>query len=150
MADRTMQILLVEDSPDDVLFTREAFADADMPHQLHVVQDGDDAMSFLRQEGEHAAAPTPDLILLDLNLPRKDGREVLTEVKADPELREIPIVVLTTSSSDEDIMHSYRSYVNSYIRKPVTFDKFVEAVQAIGRYWFSLVTLPQDGQHGGI
>lgn len=148
MADRTMQILLVEDSPDDVLFTREAFADADMPHELHVVQDGDAAMAFLRREGDHGAAPTPDLILLDLNLPRKDGREVLTEVKADPELREIPVVVLTTSTSDEDIMHSYRSYVNSYIRKPVTFDKFVEAVQAIGRYWFSLVTLPHDGHPG--
>ncbi|HEY2636174.1 MAG TPA: response regulator, partial [Solirubrobacteraceae bacterium] len=116
-------------------------------HELHVVQDGDDAMSFLRREGAYASVPVPDLILLDLNLPRKDGREVLTEVKADSELREIPVVVLTTSSSDEDIMHSYRSYVNSYIRKPVTFEKFVEAVQAIGRYWFNLVTLPHDG-HG--
>ncbi|HEY2636175.1 MAG TPA: YqgE/AlgH family protein [Solirubrobacteraceae bacterium] len=94
MADRTMQILLVEDSPDDVLFTREAFADAELAHELHVVRDGDAAMAFLRRQGEHAGAPTPDLILLDLNLPRKDGREVLTEVKADLELREIPIVVL--------------------------------------------------------
>jgi CheY-like chemotaxis protein len=149
MADRTMEILLVEDSPDDVLFTREALADADLPHRLSVARDGEEAMAFLRREGAHGDAPAPDLILLDLNLPRKDGREVLTEVKADSELREIPIVVLTTSSSDEDIMHSYRSYVNSYIRKPVTFEKFVEAVQAIGRYWFSLVTLPRGPRDPG-
>ena len=143
-----MEILLVEDSPDDVLFTQEALADADLDHRLHVARDGEEAMAFLRREGEHAGAPVPDLVLLDLNLPRKDGREVLTEVKGHPELREIPIVVLTTSSSDEDIMHSYRSYVNSYIRKPVTFDKFAEAVQAIGRYWFSLVTLPHGPRDG--
>jgi DNA-binding response OmpR family regulator len=137
-----MQILLVEDSPDDVPFTQEAFADAEFEHELHVVRDGEVAMEFLRDP----ARELPDLMLLDLNLPRKDGREVLTEVKGDAELREVPIVVLTTSSSDEDIMHSYRSYVNSYIRKPVTFDKFVEAVQAIGRYWFSLVTLPHGSR----
>jgi DNA-binding response OmpR family regulator len=142
VADRLMQILLVEDSPDDVLFTQEAFADAEFEHELHVVRDGEAAMEFLRDPSR----ALPDLMLLDLNLPRKDGREVLTEVKADAELRELPIVVLTTSSSDEDIMHSYRSYVNSYIRKPVTFDKFVEAVQAIGRYWFSLVTLPHGSR----
>jgi chemotaxis family two-component system response regulator Rcp1 len=149
MADRTMEILLVEDSPDDVLFTREALVDADLPHRLSVARDGEEAMAFLRREGDHGDAPVPDLILLDLNLPRKDGREVLTEVKGDAGLREIPIVVLTTSSSDEDIMHSYRSYVNSYIRKPVTFEKFVEAVQAIGRYWFSLVTLPRGPRDPG-
>jgi CheY-like chemotaxis protein len=149
MADRTMEILLVEDSPDDVLFTREALVDADLPHRLSVARDGEEAMAFLRREGDHGDAPVPDLILLDLNLPRKDGREVLTEVKGDAELREIPIVVLTTSSSDEDIMHSYRSYVNSYIRKPVTFENFVEAVQAIGRYWFSLVTLPHGPRDPG-
>jgi CheY-like chemotaxis protein len=143
-SERPMEVLLVEDSADDVFLTQEAFEDAEREVNLHVARDGEEAMAFLRREGEHSAAPRPDLILLDLNMPRKDGREVLTEIRSDPSLTELPIVVLTTSSSDEDILHAYREHVNSYIRKPVTFDKFVEAVRGLGNYWFSLVTLPSS------
>jgi CheY-like chemotaxis protein len=141
-SERPMEVLLVEDSADDVFLTQEAFADAEREVNLHVARDGEEAMAFLRREGQNAEAPRPDLILLDLNMPRKDGREVLTEIRRDKALTDLPVVVLTTSSSDEDILHAYREHVNSYIRKPVTFDKFVEAVRGLGDYWFSLVTLP--------
>jgi CheY-like chemotaxis protein len=143
-----MEILLVEDSPDDVLFTQEALADAEVPTRLHVARDGEEAMSFLRGEGGHAGAPRPDLVLLDLNMPRKDGREVLAEVKTDPELKSIPVVVLTTSSSDEDINKAYCAHVNSYVRKPVNFDRFVEVVRALERYWARVVTLPGHAPAG--
>jgi CheY-like chemotaxis protein len=133
-----MDVLLVEDSPDDVFLTQEAFEDAAVEVHLHVARDGEEAMDFLRDESH----PRPDLILLDLNMPRKDGREVLIEVRDDPRLTDIPIVVLTTSSSDEDILAAYQAHVNSYVRKPVTFDRFAEAVRALGDYWFRLVTLP--------
>jgi CheY-like chemotaxis protein len=143
--ERAAQILLVEDSPHDVLFTQEAFAETDLDHDLHVVGDGEEAMAFLRNEGGYAAKPRPDLVLLDLNMPRKDGREVLAELKGDPVLRDIPVVVLTTSSAEEDIVRCYSAHANSYVRKPVILDTFRAAVQSIGRYWFSFVTLPQQG-----
>ena len=134
---RSFDVLLVEDSPEDVILTQEAFEAQEFEATLHVVGDGDKAMRFLR-----AARVKPDLVLLDLNLPRKDGREVLREIKEDPELTEVPVVVLTTSSAHEDIRSAYAAHVNSYVRKPVTFEKFVDAVRDIGDYWFGLVTLP--------
>src|SRR3954453_12199319 len=141
---RTMEVLLVEDSADDVFLTQEAFDDAAVEVRLHVARDGEEAMDFLRGESN----PRPDLMLLDLNMPRKDGREVLLEVRQDPNLTDIPIVVLTTSTSDEDILAAYQAHVNSYIRKPVTFERFAEAVKALGDYWFELVTLPPPSTPG--
>ena len=135
-----MQVLLAEDSADDVFLTQEAFADANVSVEIHVARDGEEAMAFLRDSDK----PRPDLMLLDLNMPRKDGRDVLLEVRDDPALTDIPIVVLTTSTSDEDILAAYQSHVNSYIRKPVTFERFAEAVKALGEYWFGLVTLPGE------
>ncbi len=140
---RLLHILLVEDSPGDVLLTREAFKDAKVANQLHVVEDGEAAMEFLRREGDYARVPTPDLVLLDLNLPRKDGREVLAEIKGDDELRRIPVVVLTTSASDVDIVRAYEHYVNSYIRKPIDLEQFLTAVQTIDDYWLGVVALPK-------
>ncbi|MCI0680804.1 MAG: response regulator [Gemmataceae bacterium] len=139
---RPAEILLVEDNRGDVELTREALEDAKVSNRLHVVQDGVEAMEFLRRQGPHAAAPRPDLILLDLNLPRKDGREVLAEIKADDDLRVIPVVVLTTSKADEDIMKSYKHHVNSYITKPVDFAGFTKVVKSIECFWFSVVVLP--------
>ena len=139
---RLAQILLVEDSPADVELTRQALADAKVANHVHVVEDGEAAMNFLRREGEHENAPVPDLILLDLNLPRKDGREVLAEIKADPRLKTIPVVVLTTSAADEDILTAYSHHVNSYIRKPVRLSEFVKVVDSIDDYWLAIVTLP--------
>jgi CheY-like chemotaxis protein len=139
---RLAQILLVEDSPADVELTRQALADAKVANHVHVVEDGEVAMSFLRREGRYADAPVPDLILLDLNLPRKDGREVLAEIKADPRLKTIPVVVLTTSAADEDILAAYAHHVNSYIRKPVRLSEFVKVVDSIDDYWLAIVTLP--------
>jgi CheY-like chemotaxis protein len=139
---RLAQILLVEDSPADVELTRQALADAKVANHVHVVEDGEVAMSFLRREGRYADAPVPDLILLDLNLPRKDGREVLAEIKADPRLKTIPVVVLTTSAADEDILAAYTHHVNSYIRKPVRLSEFVKVVDSIDDYWLAIVTLP--------
>lgn len=136
------EILMVEDSPADVLMTREAFEQARLVNTLHVVEDGVQAMQFLRREAEFASSPRPDLILLDLNLPRKNGREVLAEIKADPELRSIPVVILTTSQAEQDILEAYNLHANCYIVKPVGFDNFAKAVQSIQRFWFSLVTLP--------
>ncbi|MEW6403554.1 MAG: response regulator [Chloroflexota bacterium] len=139
---RHIEILLVEDSPADILLTREAFEQNRLVNALHVTEDGIDAMDFLYRRGKHASAPRPDLILLDLNLPRKSGREVLAEIKADPDLRSIPIVVLTTSSADEDILQAYDLNANCYVVKPVGFDNFMAAVQSIRHFWFSVVTLP--------
>jgi CheY-like chemotaxis protein len=137
-----IQILLVEDDPGDVLMTREAFEDNRVANKLHVVSDGAEAMEFLRKEGEHAEAPTPDLVLLDLNLPRMDGREVLAAVKADDALRQIPIVVLTTSESEEDVLRSYALHANAYVTKPVDFDRFIEVVRKIDDFFVSVVRLP--------
>jgi CheY-like chemotaxis protein len=139
---RPAEILLVEDNVGDAELTREALADAKINNNLHVVQDGIEALEYLRRQGRHADAPRPDLILLDLNLPKKDGREVLAEIKADESLRVIPVVVLTTSKADEDIMKSYQQHVNSYITKPVDFAGFVKVVKSIECFWFSVVVLP--------
>ncbi|MFL7868158.1 MAG: response regulator [Anaerolineales bacterium] len=141
---RHIEILLVEDSPADVLLTREAFEQNKILNTLHVAEDGVQAMDFLYKRGDYASAPRPDLILLDLNLPRKNGREVLAEIKADSDLRKIPIVVLTTSSAEEDILRAYDLNANCYVVKPVGFDNFMEAMQSIRHFWFSIVTLPPE------
>lgn len=145
---RQVEILLVEDNPADVLMTRAAFEDFRITNTLHVVEDGVEALAYLHQEGEFAGTPRPDLIMLDLNLPRKNGREVLAEIKADQALRTIPVVVLTTSKSEQDILQAYDLHANSYIVKPVGFVNFVEAVKSIKNYWFSLVTLPTEMENG--
>jgi CheY-like chemotaxis protein len=135
-------ILLVEDSPADIRLTEEALLDSPIVDTLHVTRDGEQAMDFLRQRGAHTDAPRPDLVLLDLNLPRKDGREVLEELKGDPELRRIPIVVLTTSATEADILRSYDLHVNSYVTKPVDLDEFAHAVHSIQVFWGGVVQLP--------
>ena len=137
-----IDILLVEDDPGDVLLIREAFEDNKVHNRLHVVPDGVEALTFLRQEGEHADAPRPDLVLLDLNLPRKDGREVLAEVKGDESLQHTPVVVLTTSKAEEDVLRSYKLHANAYVTKPVDFEKFVEVVRKIDDFWVTVVKLP--------
>ena len=138
-----IDVLLVEDDPGDVLMTREAFEDYKVRNTLHVANNGVEAMAFLRKEGDHAQAPTPDLILLDLNLPKMDGREVLAAVKEDPELRSIPIVVLTTSEAEEDVVRSYSLHANAYVTKPVDFERFVAVVQQIDDFFVSVVRLPR-------
>ena len=138
-----IDVLLVEDDPGDVLMTREAFELNHVGNTLHVVSDGVEAMEFLRREGAHADAPRPGLVLLDLNLPRKDGREVLSEIKADPELCDIPVVILTTSSADEDIVRSYRLHANAYVTKPVDFKRFIEVVRQIDHFFVTIVSLPR-------
>ena len=143
-----IDILLVEDSPADVLITREAFAEFKIVNTLHVVEDGVEAMAFLNHEGKYASVLRPDLILLDLNLPRKNGREVLAEIKTDPKLKHIPVVILTTSHSERDVLEAYDQHANCYIVKPVGFDNFVEAVKTIRQFWFSVVTLPPEETHG--
>jgi two-component system, chemotaxis family, response regulator Rcp1 len=138
-----LEILLVEDSPSDVRLTQEAFKDAKVQVNLHVVTDGAEAMNFLLKQGKHANAPVPDLILLDLNLPKKDGREVLAEIKASPTLKSIPVVILTTSQSGADIMDSYRQHANCYISKPVDLEGFLKVVRSIDSFWLSVVKLPR-------
>ena len=138
-----IDVLLVEDDPGDVLMTREAFEQHKAANNLHVVNDGIEATKFLRREDGYENAPRPGLVLLDLNLPRKDGREVLAEIKADPDLCDIPIVVLTTSSSDEDILRSYKLHANAYVTKPVDFNQFVEVVRQIDHFFFTVITLPR-------
>ncbi|MEW5728658.1 MAG: response regulator [Pseudomonadota bacterium] len=138
----TFDILLVEDNPGDARLAQEALKEGRMPSRLKVVVDGVEAMSYLRREGGYGEAPRPHLVLLDLNLPRKDGRQVLAEMKADPELRRIPVVVLTTSQADQDIMRSYDLHANCYITKPVDLDRFISVVRSIEEYWCSVVTLP--------
>jgi two-component system, chemotaxis family, response regulator Rcp1 len=146
MADhaRPVEILLVEDNPGDVRLAQEALTDAKMANNLNVVSDGVEALAYLRREGPHAKAARPDLILLDLNLPKKDGREVLEEVKEDPDLRTIPVVVLTTSDAEADVIRSYELHANAYVRKPVDFDAFIEVVRTIEDFWFSVVKLPPE------
>jgi CheY-like chemotaxis protein len=138
---RVINVLLVEDDPGDVLMTREAFEEY-LNNRLDVVSDGSEALAYLRREGEYADAPRPDLILLDLNLPRRDGREVLAEVKADVNLRTIPVIVLTTSQADEDVLKSYQLHANAYVTKPVDFDGFIEAIRQIDHFFVSVVQLP--------
>ena len=137
-----LKVLLVEDDPGDVLMTREAFEENKVANRLAVVPDGVDAMAFLRKEGEYADAPTPDLVLLDLNLPRMDGREVLAAMKSDPELRRIPVVVLTTSEAEEDVLRSYSLHANAYVTKPVDFQRFIDVVRQIDDFFVSVVRLP--------
>ncbi|GAA2369632.1 response regulator [Nonomuraea africana] len=143
---RPIDVLLVEDDPGDVLLTREAFELNEVRNRLHVVNDGEEAMAFLRRQGGYASAPRPDMMLLDLNLPRKDGREVLADVKSDPDLRSIPIVVLTTSEAEEDILHSYRLHANAYVAKPVDFHQFIRVVRQIDDFFVGVVKLPPPGQ----
>jgi two-component system, chemotaxis family, response regulator Rcp1 len=140
-----LQVLLVEDSPGDVRLTQEAFREANMGLQLHVAADGVEAMEFLRCEGAHAGAPRPDLILLDLNLPRMDGREVLARIKADDSLKRIPTVILTTSEAEVDIAKSYQLQANCYLSKPVQLDAFEALVKSINDFWLTKAKLPQQG-----
>jgi len=137
-----IEILLVEDSPDDADLTVDALRDGRVRNRITVVEDGEEAMAFLRRQGKYAAAPRPDLILLDLNLPRKNGREVLAEVKQDPELRRIPVVIMTSSDDEKDILAAYNLHVNCYVTKPVDLDQFIHVVKSIEHFWFSIVKLP--------
>jgi len=139
---RPIEILLVEDNPGDVRLTKEAFKDSKVLNSLNVAKDGAEAMAFLRREGKYTDAVRPDLILLDLNLPKKDGREVLTEIKNDLNLKRIPVVILTVSKAEEDIIRSYELHANCYIAKPVDLDRFIEVVKAIEDFWFTIVKLP--------
>jgi CheY-like chemotaxis protein len=135
-------VLLVEDDPGDVLMIREAFDENKVRNELHVCSDGEDALLFLRQEAPHEDAPRPDLVLLDLNLPRRDGREVLAEIKADERLQTIPVVVLTTSEAEEDVLRSYALHANAYVTKPVDFDRFIDVVRQIDDFFVTVVKLP--------
>ena len=139
---RPVEILLVEDNAGDVRLAREGLRECKLLNNLSVADDGVKAMAFLRREGEHAHAPRPDLIMLDLNLPRKDGREVLKEIKEDEKLKQIPVVVLTTSKAEEDIVKSYSLHANCYVTKPLAIEQFIEVVQAIETFWFTIVKLP--------
>ena len=139
---KVIEILLVEDNPGDVRLTREALRDGKVKNNLHVAVDGEEAMAFLRREGPHAGAPRPDLILLDLNLPKKNGREVLAEVKSDPALMRIPVVVLTTSHDEQDVHAAYEHHANCYITKPVDLEQFLRVVRSIEDFWFTVVRLP--------
>ena len=145
---RPIEILLVEDSPADVRLTEEAFRENRIANNLHVVEDGEAAMAFLRRQGPYVDVPRPDLILLDLNLPRKDGREVLAEIKADDALKAIPVVVLTTSQAEQDILHSYNLNANCYITKPIDLDQFINVIKAVESFWLTIVTLPPRQNNG--
>jgi CheY-like chemotaxis protein len=139
---RVVDVLLVEDDPGDILMTQEAFADHKVHNRLHVVSDGVEAMAFLRKEGSYADVPSPDLILLDLNLPKMDGREVLAAIKEDEKLRSIPVVILTTSEAEEDVLRSYSLHANAYVTKPVDFERFIEVVKRIDDFFVTVVRLP--------
>lgn len=142
MNSRSVEILLVEDNPGDARLTQEAFNEGRLMNNLSVVTDGAEALAYLRQQGKYANSTRPDLVLLDLNLPKKDGREVLAEIKADEGLKMIPVVVLTTSASQEDVARAYGSHANCYITKPVDLDQFLRVAQSIENFWLSLVRLP--------
>ena len=137
-----VEILLVEDNPGDVRLTKEALKEGKVYSNLHWAKDGVEALEFLKREGKHAKAPRPDIILLDLNLPKKDGREVLAVIKKDSVLKHIPVVVLTTSEAEEDVLKSYELHANCYVTKPVDLEKFIHVVQSIDRFWLTVVTLP--------
>jgi len=146
---KPIEILLVEDNPGDVRLTREALKESKLNNNLHVVMDGEAAMDFVCQRGEYADMPRPDLVLLDLNLPKKDGRQVLKEIKTDEDLGTIPVVVLTTSEADEDIVKTYNLHANAYITKPVGIEKFIDVVKSVKDFWFTIVKLP-DERHKNI
>ncbi|RAM50932.1 response regulator [Mastigocladus laminosus UU774] len=139
-----IEILLIEDNPGDVELTKIALEDSKISVNLNVVEDGVEAIAFLRREGKYTQVPHPDIVLLDLNLPKKDGREVLAEIKADEKLKRIPVVVLTTSQAEEDVLRVYNLSANCYITKPVDFDQFVKIVQSIESFWFTIVKLPSE------
>ncbi len=140
----SIEILLIEDNPGDVELTKIALEDSKISVNLNIVEDGVEAIAFLRREGKYANVPHPDIVLLDLNLPKKDGREVLAEIKADEKLKRIPVVVLTTSQAEEDVLKVYNLSANCYITKPVDFDQFVKIVQSIENFWFTIVKLPPE------
>jgi len=142
MAKQHYDILLVEDNPADIRITQEAFKEAGVGNNLRIVKDGLEALVYLKQEAPHHNAPRPDLILLDLNMPRLDGREVLAEIKNDGALRKIPVIILTTSEADEDILNSYNLHANCYIPKPIDLDEFIEVIRSIEDFWLTLVILP--------
>ncbi|HSL44766.1 MAG TPA: response regulator [Anaerolineales bacterium] len=142
--DRPVEILLVEDNPGDVRLTQEVFKEGKVRNQLSVAWNGEEALAYLRREGRFAAAPRPDMILLDLNLPRKGGREVLAEIKADPKLKSIPVVILTTSEAEQDIVESYNQHANCYIVKPVDLDQFIGVVRTVEGFWLQIVKLPPN------
>ncbi len=139
-----IHLLMAEDDPEDQLLVKKAFARSHLNNDMALVEDGEELLDYLHKRGRFSDARTPDLILLDLNMPRMDGREALAEIKNNPDLRHIPVVVLTTSRADEDILRSYDLGVNSYIEKPVTFEKLLEVVELLGKYWFEIVKLPVD------
>jgi CheY-like chemotaxis protein len=143
-----IEILLVEDNPGDVRLTKEALKEGKVYSNLHTVKDGVEAMEYLRKQGKYAAVPRPDIILLDLNLPRKDGREVLEEIKSDSSLKRIPVVVLTTSKAEEDVLRTYNLHANCYVTKPVDLEKFMVVVKTIDSFWLTVVTLPPNGKEG--
>ncbi len=140
---KLVDILLVEDNPGDVRLTREALKEAKVANELSVVSNGEEALLYLRRQGNFSAAPRPDMILLDLNLPRMDGREVLAEIKADQNLKRIPVVILTTSSAEKDVLATYNFHANCYITKPVDLEKFLEVVKAVEYFWLTIVALPE-------
>ena len=142
-----IEILLVEDNPGDVRLTKEALKEGKVYSNLHTVKDGVEAMEYLRREGKYSSVPRPDIILLDLNLPRKDGREVLEEIKSDEKLKRIPVVVLTTSKAEEDVLRTYNLHANCYVTKPVDLEKFMVVVKTIDVFWLTVVTLPPNGKH---
>jgi len=141
LAAKPIEILLVEDNPGDVRLTKEALKDARVANNLHITIDGVEALAFLRKQGKHAAVPRPDLILLDLNLPKKNGREVLEEIKKEEALRHIPVVILTTSQAEQDVVESYRLQANAYVTKPVDLDQFLKVVSSIEQFWLEIVKL---------
>ena len=141
---KPIEILLVEDNPGDARLTREALAHSKVKNNLHHARDGEEAVAFLRRQGQWANAPTPDLVLLDLNLPRRDGREVLEDIKRDPALMHIPVVILTSSQAEEDILRTYRLHANCFITKPVDLEQLTKVVQGIEQFWFTLVRLPPE------
>jgi two-component system, chemotaxis family, response regulator Rcp1 len=144
--ERLVEILLVEDNLADIRLTQEVFKEGKVRNQLSVVRNGEEALAFLRQEGHFASVLRPDMILLDLNLPRKDGRAVLAEIKADPDLKRIPVIILTTSQAESDLIQTYNLHANCYIVKPVELDQFIEAVKRIQGFWLQIVKLPPNGE----
>ncbi len=141
---KAIDILLVEDNPGDIRLTREVMKETKVNNKLYVVEDGEEAMRYLRKEGKYADAPHPDLILLDLNLPKKDGREVLSEIKSDEGLRRMPVVVLTTSKAEEDVFRTYDLHANCYITKPVDWEQFMHVIQSVEDFWLTIVRLPES------